>query len=336
MIDQNFNAPKSVTRADVLLLGDGPTALAALRSLVASCRVVGVMRATAEGEQDPVRVLAAQNEIAVCDLQQAEDLPRMITLNRPTAVVISSFNRILPPEVLNLSRFINVHYSPLPRYRGRANVNWAVFNGDQTAAISIHMVTPELDSGNILFQEKIPIEPGDTATSLYHRLNAIQERELGSAVIRAIAGDVGVPQDHEKATYGCARVPDDGEIVWGLPTAVIVRLIRALTPPFPGAFTHLGSRRLIIARAEPRSDAPTYAGRIPGRVVGRSPAGGWIDVLTGDGMLRIFEVISTAGIISPAATHIRSTRATLGLSRLDLLRRIDALEERLAKLEARL
>jgi methionyl-tRNA formyltransferase len=336
MTEQNFVAPESVTRVDVLLLGDGPTAFAALRSLVASCRVVGVIRATDEAELDPVGVLAAQNKIPLSALQQAEDLPKIIMLNRPTAVVISSFNRILPPEVLHLGRFINVHYSPLPRYRGRANVNWAVVNGEQTAAISIHMVTPELDSGNILFQEEIPIGPGDTATSLYHRLNAIQERELGSAVIRAVAGDVGVPQDDEKATYGCARIPDDGEIVWSLPTAVIARLIRSLTPPFPGAFTHLGCQRLIIVRAAPCSDAPRYAGRIPGRVVGRSSTGGWVDVLTGDGMLRIFEVTSTAGVISPAATHIRSTRSTLGLSRLELLRRVNALEERLAMVEARL
>jgi methionyl-tRNA formyltransferase len=336
MTEQNFIPPESVRRADVLLLGDGPTALAALRSLVASCRVVGVIRATVEAEVDPVRVFAEQNKISVSALQRAEDLPNMITWDRPTAVVISSFNRILPPDVLNLSRFINVHFSPLPRYRGRANVNWAVVNGERTAAITIHMVTSELDSGNILFQEEIPVEPGDTATSLYDRLNAIQERELGFAVIRAVAGDVGVPQDHRKATYGCARIPDDGEIIWGLPTAVITQLIRALTPPFPGAFTHLESRRLIIARAAPCPDAPAYAGRVPGRVVGRSPAWGWVDVLTGDGVLRIFEVMSTAGIISPAARHIRSTRVTLGLSRLDLLRRINALEERVAMLEERL
>lgn len=119
-----------------------------------------------------------------------------------------------------------------------------------------------------------------------------------------------------------------------LPEIVIDRLIRRLTPPFPGAFTHLDAQRLIIAAASPRLDAPSYIGRVPGRIVGRSPAQGWVDVLTGDGVLRVFSVL-TPNSERPcaAASVIRSTRATLGLSRLDLLRRIVALEDRLASLE---
>src|SRR6202008_1176253 len=101
---------------------------------------------------------------------------RIVTELHPDVVVISSFSRILSAEVLALSRFINVHYSPLPRYRGRANVNWAIINGEPTAAISVHMVRPGLDDGEILYQEEIDIGPKDTATTLYERLNAIQER----------------------------------------------------------------------------------------------------------------------------------------------------------------
>lgn len=322
------------TKPDVLLLGEGPTTRTALRSLIRCCRVVGVIRSSAQNEQDPARVDAAQAGAPFLPLEHLSDLPKIIAQLQPAAVVISSFNRILPAEILTLSRFINVHYSPLPRYRGRANVNWALINGEPTAAISIHDLSPWLDSGDILFQKEIPIRPGDTAASLYCRLNSLQERVLGRVVVDALAGRPGTPQDHPKATYGCARIPDDGEIDWSRPTIEIDRLIRALSPPFPGAFTHLEGQRLVIVRASPLCDAADYVGRVPGRVVRRSKAAGWVDALTGDGILRVFEVVPESGGLTPAATSIKSTRATLGLSRLDLLRRINALAIRLAALEA--
>jgi methionyl-tRNA formyltransferase len=195
-------------------------------------------------------------------------------------------------------------------------------------------VTPGLDDGNILFQKQVEIAQTDTAKSLYERLNTIQEHELGLAVIRAIKGEPGSPQDHSRATYGCARVPDDGEIDWSRSSGAIDRMIRALSAPFPGAFTYLERRRLVIARAEPRKNSPRYEGRVWGRVVDRSRSEGWVDVLTGDGVLRVFEVIPNTAPIVPAAAIIRSTRTTLGISRLDLLRCIEELERRVAALEA--
>ena len=324
--------PKSAIspRVNVLLLGDGPTAPAALRSLVETCAVLGVLRAS-DRSPDLVRLYAAENAVPLWTLNDPNELQRFVTELQPDVVVISSFNRIISPDVLRLSLFLNVHYSPLPRYRGRANVNWAIINGEDVTAITIHLVAPGLDDGNILFQEYVKIFPTDTAQSLYERLNEIQERELGPAVIRAVEGDPGWPQDHQSATYGCGRLPADGEIDWSKSSSAIDRLIRALSPPFPGAFTYLERRQLIIVRAEPRKAPPRYDGRVPGRIVDRSRSDGWVDVLTGDGILRLFEVIPDSQSITPAAAIIRSTRTTLGLSRLDLLRYIEALEARLTK-----
>jgi methionyl-tRNA formyltransferase len=321
-------------KPDIVLLGDGPTALTALRSLAPCSRVVHVLREQHHSDTDPVRAFAVVNDIPVSELQGLDQLSQLIADLRPAAVVISSFNRIIPPYILASSRFINVHYSLLPQYRGRANVNWAIINGEKAAGISIHLVVPELDSGNLLFQQAVAIAPEDTVTSVYEHLNAIQERELGAAVIGAIAGNQGVPQNSRQPTYGCARVPDDGEIVWQQPTEVIDRLIRGLAPPFPGAFTHLNTQRLTIARAAPLLDPPAYVGRVPGRIVGRSQTEGWVDVLTGDGVLRIFSIVlPTSDHPCAPASAIRSTRSTLGLSRIDLLCRIAALEDRIALLE---
>jgi methionyl-tRNA formyltransferase len=317
----------------VVLIGYGPTALGALRSLIRLCRVGAVVRNTSDSNCDPVQSLAEGEGIPVCPLTQPAEIAKLIGNIQPDAVVISSYNRIIPPAVLKLSRFINVHYAPLPRYRGRANVNWALINGEPSAAISIHMVAPGLDSGNLLYQEEISIGPTDTAATLYERLNAIQERQLGDAVLRLLLGDEGRPQDDAQATYGCTRVPADGEIDWRASTVAIDRLIRALAPPLPGAFTFCETERFTISRAVPVWDAPVFEGRVPGRVVGRSKAEGWVDVLTGDGVLRLLELVDSSGNALRPALCLKSTLATLGLSKADLLDRIRALEARLTALE---
>ena len=186
-------------------------------------------------------------------------------------------SRIAPPPLSLRQRALLL----AAYYRGRANVNWAIINGETCAGISIHCVSPDLDGGGILFQEAVPIGPNDTATALYERLNSIQERELGAAVTRALAGDKGIVQETEKATYGCSRIPSDGEIDWKQTSAQIDRLVRALASPFPGAFTYLDSKRLTVSHAIPLCSPPAFVGRIPGRVVGRSTSEGWVDVLTG-------------------------------------------------------
>jgi methionyl-tRNA formyltransferase len=98
--------------------------------------------------------------------------------------------------------------------------------------------------------------------------------------------------------------------------------------PFPGAFSHLDGRRLTIWRAAPAAAPRRWAGRVPGRVVGRSVAGGWVDVLTGDGVLRLETVQPEGDEPRPAADVITSVRATLGLRPADVLARLRALEQR--------
>jgi methionyl-tRNA formyltransferase len=230
----------------------------------------------------------------------------------PDCVVVSSYDRILPARVLARSRFVNVHYAPLPQYRGRANVNWAIINGERETAITVHVMAPGLDAGNVLHQQRVPIGPDDTVGDLYERLNEVQRQVLGDVVARHLDGYEGAPQDESGATYGCTRVPDDGQIDWAAPTEQIYALVRALAPPYPGAHSYLEGRRLGVVRAAPLQEAPHYIGRIPGRVVGRSLRTGHVDVLTADGVLRLHE-LAEGGVVGPAAGFVESTRQTLGL-----------------------
>lgn len=318
--------------ARILLIGVGPTAASALESLAPAFDVVGVVRDAQPGSDDPVVALAAEQGIRLFTDPVPSAVEALVSELRPDCVVVSSYNRILKPALLARCPFVNVHYAPLPQYRGRANVNWALINGEPCAAISIHVLTPDLDAGNILFQQTIPIGPADTVADLYRELNGLQREHLAESVGRLLAGDLGSPQDHAQATYGCARVPDDGEIDWSDSTSAIDRLVRALAPPFPGAYTFFAGRQLLVWQVRPVENPPRYAGRVPGRVVGRAVVEGSVDVLTGDGVLRLLEVQLAGQELAPAAAVIRSTRDTLGLRTIDLLRRIEALEQQAARL----
>ena len=317
----------------VLLLGMGPTTLSALESLAGQFDVVGIVRDVPQDAETGDVVLRRARELSVPVIPDVglASVRHMIEESRPHCTVVSSYDRILGAGILDNGKFVNVHYAALPKYRGRANVNWAIINGEPETAITIHSIVPGLDAGNILFQQTVPIEPDNTVTDIYNKLNEIQRKVLGDTVARYLDGFPGVPQNESNSTYGCSRVPADGEVDWSGSTDSIYALIRALSPPYyPGAHSYLEMRRITIVRASPVQGAPIYAGRIPGRVVGRSRADGTVDVLTGDGILRLHEVtVGENGEVVPASAVITSTRQTLGLQRSDLLMRIKELERRL-------
>jgi methionyl-tRNA formyltransferase len=318
----------------VLLLGMGPTALSALESLAGQFRVVGVVRDLDKRVAADDEVARRAQELAIPLLTDVsvEAVEHAILESRPDCTVVSSYNRILGPGILDRGKFVNVHYAPLPRYRGRANVNWAIINGERETAITVHSISRHLDAGNVLFQQIITLGPQDTVGHVYSRLNEIQREVLAGTVARHIDGYVGAPQDEPQSTYGCSRVEADGEIDWSESTERIYALVRALSPPYPGTHTYLEARRIAIVRVSLVPDARRYVGRIPGRIVRRSRHEGFVDVLTGDGLLRIHEVKVGEGKAIPAAAAITSTRQTLGLRTADLLARIEELEKRLGNL----
>jgi methionyl-tRNA formyltransferase len=317
----------SPARSRIVLIGFGPTTRSALESLLGSFHVMALVRDV----DDDVAALARDSGVRVEALVSPAEIAELVAMLGPDCVVVSSYNRILSGQVLDLCPFVNVHYAPLPGYRGRANVNWAIINQESHAAVTVHSISPGLDAGGVLAQALVPIEPRDTIGALYQRLNALQGEILPRAVSRQLGGDLGDPQDEGEATYCCTRLPDDGEIDWSVPTREIDALIRAVGAPYPEAFTFLGVDRMSIIEAEPSPDARVFVGRVPGRVVGWSTPEGWTDVLTGDGVLRITRV-RVGDLEQAAAGVLRSSYLTLGLRTIDLLGEIESLTARLAEL----
>ncbi len=314
---------QSSATPSVLLVGLGPTSLTALEGLAAELTVAAIVRDTV----DETTERAGQLGVPVVEDTSIAGLRALVDRLRPDCVVVSSYHRILPADLVQARPFVNVHYAPLPRLRGRATVNWAIINGEAETAISIHRLVPGLDAGGILYQERVAIGERCTVADVYAALNDLQRRALPGVVRAVLAGNPGRPQDEAQASYACSRVPEDGEIDWSWPTSQVDRLVRALVDPFP-AYTWLGLERLYVDEAEPVADPPRWEGRVPGRVVRVDRSAGHVDVLTGDGVLRLVRVRRDGEGATPAATVVRSVRATLGLRMHDLVQRLRELEAR--------
>ncbi len=146
---------------------------------------------------------------------------------------------------------LNLHGSLLPKYRGRCPVNWVLVNGEKETGVTLHYMTPRPDDGDIVSQKSVPIHYDDTALTLFGKIEKAAELLLDEALPLIKSGKAKrTPQDHSKATYFGGRKPEDGLIDWKKDAEAIRNLIRAVTHPYPGAFTFIGDRKLIIWEAK--------------------------------------------------------------------------------------
>jgi len=162
------------------------------------------------------------------------------------------YRRIIPDKILNLALHggINLHCSPLPRYKGKAPVNWQIINGEILTGISLHYMTREIDSGDIIDIQKTEILDTDDIMSVNKKLEQIAIVLLDKNIPLIIEGQNNrFPQNLSESTYFGARKPADGEINWYNDSKVILNLIRAVTKPYPGAFTIIGDIKYIIWKA---------------------------------------------------------------------------------------
>ncbi len=207
-----------------------------------------------------------------------------IALLAPELILSVYYRNMISPQVLALPRLgaFNMHGSLLPKYRGRAPINWAVLHGEPRIGMTLHRMVKKADAGAIVDQEGVEIGPRDTAEQAFRKVLPCARAVLARQINALLAGTAKeTPQDDAQATYFGGRKPDDGRVVWTQTTRQIFNLIRAVTDPYPGAFTDVGGARLMLWWAEP--DSPATAGRRgrPGEILSIAP----LVVATGDGAL---------------------------------------------------
>jgi methionyl-tRNA formyltransferase len=142
---------------------------------------------------------------------------------------------------------VNLHGSLLPRYRGRAPVNWQILHGEREGGVTLHHMVKKPDAGDIVDQEAFPIGPDDTPTEVYARLLPAAERVLERSAVAVLEGSAPrILQLESKATTFGRRRPEDGRIEWRHSAEDVRNLVRAVTKPYPGAFTFAGEQRVLV------------------------------------------------------------------------------------------
>lgn len=278
---------------------------------------IDICHALLEKEFDHEEEKYIKDIIALCakhnipwseDLSQ-KNLGETLGRVRPDYLLVSGYRRIIQSSVIQYARYgaVAVHYAMLPSYRGFAPVHWAIINGETQTGVTMFYLNEETDGGDIIRQEPIEINPLEDINAVMEKCNTAALRLWKIGILDFEAGKVSrISQDHTKATYTCARSPQDGLIDWNQPVEAIYNLIRALTRPYPCAFTYYQGKRLRILSAQ-TIDVGNYVGRIPGKIVQRIKNTGVV-ALAGTGALLVEMVCGEDNIACSADQVVKSVR----------------------------
>ncbi|MCU0680633.1 MAG: methionyl-tRNA formyltransferase [Planctomycetes bacterium] len=189
----------------------------------------------------PVKTEALKNNIKVLQPTKIKDIFKELEELSPDLIIVAAYGQILPLSILELPKFgcVNIHASLLPKYRGASCLQAAILNGDQETGITIMQMAQGLDTGDILYQEKITLDKKTTIESLHDNLAELAAKIISPILIKYVQGIIEpIPQNKAGASYVGVINKEDGKIDWQKKALEIERKIRAFNP-WPGTFSYL-------------------------------------------------------------------------------------------------
>jgi methionyl-tRNA formyltransferase len=309
----------------LIMLGTGPFAVPTLRALAQTRHEIPlVITRPPTGrnrEASPLQRAGSELNLEVWapETVNTPDSQTRIASLAPDLLVVCDYGEILRPETLATARLggINLHGSLLPKYRGAAPVQWAILNGDPETGNTIIQMTPGLDAGPCLLQQRTPIDPDEDAGDLEKRLAALGADGVLHVIDQLAAGTASpVLQDKSLASKAPRLTKEQGAIDWSRPAQAIKNQVRGLRP-WPRAFTfwrrsdgeavRLNVDRVAISPpAAPNAAAGPPA---PGRVM---EAAAGLHIATGDLPLEILELQPAGKRLMSASEFLRGNRVAVG------------------------
>ena len=186
-------------------------------------------------------------------------------------LITGGWQRLIPKEILETLRIggIGGHGSSefLPRGRGRSPINWSLIEGKRRFIMHLFLMTPDADDGDIIDFEMFDINEFDTCKTLYYKNSIVSKRMMLRNIPRLLSGDFQLQKQLGGPTYYPKRTPEDGLIDWSKTVFEIYNFIRALTKPYPGTFTYLNRKKMMIWSAQPFDTRIAYYGANVGEIV---------------------------------------------------------------------
>ncbi|EPJ5578366.1 TPA: bifunctional UDP-4-amino-4-deoxy-L-arabinose formyltransferase/UDP-glucuronic acid oxidase ArnA [Citrobacter farmeri] len=204
----------------------------------------------------------------------------------PDVIFSFYYRHLLSDAILALAPAgaFNLHGSLLPKYRGRAPLNWVLVNGESETGVTLHRMVKRADAGAIVAQQRVAISSDDTAFTLHHKLCKTARRVLEQALPAIERKEThDVQQNESEATYFGRRTPEDSFLTWNRPATTLHNMVRAVAAPWPGAFSYSGTQKFTIWSSRVHAQNQTAQ---PGTVISVSPlliacSEGALEVVTG-------------------------------------------------------
>ncbi len=199
------------------------------------------------------RAREAGIETTILEAKDGPWLENRVAEIAPDLILSAYYRRMIPMRILDRAArgAVNMHGSYLPKYRGRAPANWAILHGETQIGVTLHHMVKRADAGDIVDQEAVDIGPEETTADVTVKCVAAARRVLARQIDALLAGTAPrIPQDESQATYFGGRKPEDGRIDWSKKATDIVNLVRAVSEPYPGAFSDVNGKRLFVWRAK--------------------------------------------------------------------------------------
>ena len=185
-------------------------------------------------------------------------IPKFEALS-PDYIFSFYYRHMIPAKILACAKIaaLNMHGSLLPKYRGRAPVNWAILHGETETGATLHVMEAKPDAGDIVGQASASIGPDETATDVFGKVSGAALEVINQVLPDLIQGKVPrKPNELAKGSYFGGRKPADGQIHWNQTAQQVHNLVRAVAPPYPGAFTEHYSRTMIVAKTSLKGPFP--------------------------------------------------------------------------------